>query len=178
MPLLCMTSSISHQKAPSALALNMLTRCIYGYAERKSMASDFERKPISGVLLVSEQGAEECCMRCAQAEADSQVQLYKAQISKMQLALERADQENSRVEQQLRIALEAPGKLREAQAERRASSVGGASLAALRDRVRSMSLLGPSVEAQAAERLQVQTASLHASQQTSPTHTHTHMHIQ
>jgi len=35
----------------------------------------------------------------AQAEADSQVQLYKAQISKMQLALERADQENSRVEQ-------------------------------------------------------------------------------
>ena len=88
----------------------------------------------------------------AQAEADSQVQLYRAQISKMQLALERADQENSRVEQELRIALAAPGKLREAQAERRA---GASSLAALRDRVRSMSLLAPSAEPNAEERLQV-----------------------
>ena len=88
----------------------------------------------------------------AQAEADSQVQLYRAQISKMQLALERADQENSRVEQELRIALEAPGKLREAQAERRA---GSSSLAVLRDRVRSISLLAPSGEPHPEERLQV-----------------------
>ena len=88
----------------------------------------------------------------AQAEADSQVQLYRAQISKMQLALERADQENSRVEQELRIALDAPGKLREAQAEKRA---GSSSLAVLRDRVRSMSLLAPSAEPRAEERLQV-----------------------
>jgi hypothetical protein len=94
------------------------------------------------------------CMRL-QAEADSQVQLYKAQISKMALALERADQENSRVEHELRIALEAPGKLREAQAEKRA----GASLSALRDRVRSMSLLPHSLEGQAAERLQAYAAS-------------------
>jgi hypothetical protein len=92
-----------------------------------------------------------------QAEADSQVQLYKAQISKMQLALERADQENSRVEHELRVALEAPGKLREAQAEKRA---GASSLSTLRDRVRSMSLLSPSLGGQAAERLQVCTAPL------------------
>ena len=92
-----------------------------------------------------------------QAEADSQVQLYKAQISKMQLALERADQENSRVEHELRVALEAPGKLREAQAEKRA---GASSLSTLRDRVRSMSLLSPSLEGQAAKRLQVRTAPL------------------
>ena len=80
------------------------------------------------------------------------MQLYRAQISKMQLALERADQENSRVEQELRIALEAPSKLREAQAEKRA---GSSSLAVLRDRVRSMSLLAPSAEPRAEERLQV-----------------------
>ncbi len=92
------------------------------------------------------------CVSAVQAEADSQVQLYRAQISKMQLALERADQENSRVEQELRIALEAPGKLREAQAEKRA---GSSSLAVLRDRVRSMSLLAPSAEPRAEERLQV-----------------------
>lgn len=87
----------------------------------------------------------------AQAEADSQVQLHRAQISKMQLALERADQENSRIEQELRIALAAPGKLREAQAEKRA---GAGSLAALRDRVRSMSALAPA-EPRAEEHLQV-----------------------
>ena len=80
------------------------------------------------------------------------MQLHQAQVSKMQLALERADQENSRIEQQLRVAREAPGKLREAEAQRRA---GAGSLAGLRDRMRSMSLLAPSVEAQAAERLQV-----------------------
>ena len=80
------------------------------------------------------------------------MQLYRAQISKMQLALERADQENSRVEQELRIALEAPGKLREAQAEKRA---GSSSLAVLRDRVRSMSLLAPSAEPRAEQCLQV-----------------------
>ena len=95
----------------------------------------------------------------AQAEAESQMQLHQAQISKMQLALERADQENSRIEQQLRAALEAPGKLREAEAQRRA---GAGSLYGLRDRMRSMSLLAPSVEAQAAERLQVRPCSSHA----------------
>ena len=84
------------------------------------------------------------------------MQLHQAQVSKMQLALERADQENSRIEQQLRVAREAPGKLREAEAQRRA---GAGSLAGLRDRMRSMSLLAPSVEAQAAERLQVKTPS-------------------
>ena len=82
-----------------------------------------------------------------QAEAGSRVELYEAQISKMQLALERADQENSRLEQELRALTETSTKGRE---ERR-----GSSLAALRDRVRSISLLSSPLEQQAAERLQV-----------------------
>ena len=50
------------------------------------------------------------------------------------------------------MALEAPVKLAEAQAEKQK---GASSLAVLRDRVRSMSLLPPSLDAQASERLQV-----------------------
>jgi hypothetical protein len=75
------------------------------------------------------------------------VQLYEAQISKMQLALERADQDNSRLEQELRALREA----HRGKEERRGSS----SLAALRDRVRSISGLATPLEQQAAERLQV-----------------------
>lgn len=90
--------------------------------------------------------------RCAvQAEAGSRVELYEAQISKMQRTLERADQENSRLEQELRALQE--GAAARGQAERRGSS----SLAALRDRVRSISLLSSPLEQQAAERLQVPT---------------------
>ena len=82
-----------------------------------------------------------------QAEAGSRVELYEAQISKMQLALERADQENSRLEQELRALAESSAKGRD---ERR-----GSSLAMLRDRVRSISLLSSPLEQQAAERLLV-----------------------
>ena len=41
---------------------------------------------------------------CAQAEAGSRAEVYEAQISKMQRALERADQETSRLEQALLAA--------------------------------------------------------------------------
>ncbi|KAK9918082.1 hypothetical protein WJX75_001065 [Coccomyxa subellipsoidea] len=85
-------------------------------------------------------------LRWKAAEAGSRVELYEAQISKMQLALERADQENSRLEQELRALAESSAKGRE---ERR-----GSSLAMLRDRVRSISLLSSPLEQQAAERLQ------------------------
>lgn len=81
----------------------------------------------------------------AQAEAGSRVELYEAQISKMQLALERADQENSRLEQELRALMESSAKGKER----------GSSLAALRDRVRSISGLSSPLEQQAAERLHV-----------------------
>jgi predicted RNase H-like nuclease (RuvC/YqgF family) len=78
------------------------------------------------------------------------VELYEAQISKMQRALERADQENSRLEQELR-------SLRDAQQQHQKGTErrGSSSLAALRDRVRSISGLATPLEQQAAERLQV-----------------------
>lgn len=84
-----------------------------------------------------------------QAEAGSRVELYEAQISKMQLALERADQENSRLEQELRAITESSAKGRE---ERQLTGLAG-----LRDRMRSISLLtgGSALEQQASERLQV-----------------------
>ncbi len=84
-----------------------------------------------------------------QAEAGSRVELYEAQISKMQLALERADQENSRLEQELRALTESSTKGRE---ERQLTGLAG-----LRDRMRSISLLtgGSALEQQASERLQV-----------------------
>ena len=48
------------------------------------------------------QGAlSSCCGVHAQAEARSRAEVYEAQVAKMQRALERADQENSRLEQAL-----------------------------------------------------------------------------
>jgi hypothetical protein len=41
------------------------------------------------------------CFQTAQAEARSRAEVYEAQVAKMQRALERADQENSRLEQAL-----------------------------------------------------------------------------
>lgn len=55
--------------------------------------------------------------------------------------------------------MEAPAKLAEAQAEKQK---GASSLTVLRDRVRSMSLLSPSLDAQASERLQVRGTQKHA----------------
>ena len=76
----------------------------------------------------------------------------------MQRALERADQEISRLEQQLMQALQGggPGRGQEAAGAGGAGKGRSGSLAALRERVRSisLSLAGP-VEQQAAERLQV-----------------------
>ncbi|CAL8471705.1 g11247 [Coccomyxa elongata] len=87
-------------------------------------------------------------LRWKAAEAGSRVELYEAQISKMQLALERADQENSRLEQELRALTESSTKGRE---ERQLTGLAG-----LRDRMRSISLLtgGSALEQQASERLQ------------------------
>ncbi len=42
---------------------------------------------------------------CPQVEAETRAGLYEAQITKMQLALERADQEKARLEEELTTAL-------------------------------------------------------------------------
>lgn len=84
------------------------------------------------------------------------MQLYEAQISKMQIALERADQENSRLEQELRALREQQQQqVQQNQKGREDQRHIGSSLAALRDRVRSISGLATPLEQQAAERLQV-----------------------
>ncbi|BDA47090.1 probable Laminin-like protein epi-1 at N-terminal half [Coccomyxa sp. Obi] len=87
-------------------------------------------------------------LRWKAAEAGSRVELYEAQIGKMQLALERADQENSRLEQELHALTESSAKGRE---ERHSTGLAG-----LRDRMCSISLLtgGSALEQQASVRLQ------------------------
>lgn len=47
-------------------------------------------------------------MLCSQAELESRIEMYEAQIQKMQKALERADQDQAKLEEELEAAAAPP----------------------------------------------------------------------